>query len=118
MLQRKRGYQLLVANHPDEALRISEAHSGEIGLLIADQYFPGEMTGSEVGARMRQRYPDMPVLFVSGTPMEFWPEPDQAELRGLPEGSFHFMQKPFQAQTLLTEVDRLTKRRRALAASG
>ena len=61
---RELGHVVLEADAPGAALRLLDAHP-EVSLLITDVRLP-EMDGPALAARVRDRRPDLPVLFVSG----------------------------------------------------
>ncbi len=63
---RSQGYQVLTAQNSDEALRVSESHTGVIHLLIADQIMPPYMNGPELATCLRMLRPDLQVLYISG----------------------------------------------------
>ncbi|MFN8581281.1 MAG: ATP-binding protein, partial [Gemmatimonadaceae bacterium] len=60
-----RGYTVLTARTPAEALAIHADRSHEIGLLITDVVMP-QSSGIELAESIRQRSPGMRVLFMSG----------------------------------------------------
>ena len=64
MLERL-GYTVLTAGTPDEAMRLAEAHAGEIHLLLTDVVMP-EMNGRELAERLMVLKPDLKLLFMSG----------------------------------------------------
>lgn len=59
------GFQVLTADSGENGVSISDAHPDRIDLLISDLLMPG-MTGWEVARRLRQKRPDLRVLFISG----------------------------------------------------
>ena len=59
------GYNVLKAASGEEALRISRAHSGPIGLLLIDVVMPGQ-NGPEVAKLLREARPDAKLLYMSG----------------------------------------------------
>ncbi|HEX3765529.1 MAG TPA: response regulator [Kofleriaceae bacterium] len=58
------GYQVLVAGDGESALRLAEPLAG-IDLLLSDVVMPG-IDGPELACRLRARWHDLPVLFVTG----------------------------------------------------
>ena len=60
------GYMVLKALDSDQALRVSDAHTGSIQLLITDQVMPPFMSGTELAACLRLMRPDIKVLYISG----------------------------------------------------
>jgi len=58
------GYRPLAAGGGAEALALLGGE-GEVALVITDVMMP-EMTGTELAAKIRPLYPDLPILFVTG----------------------------------------------------
>jgi two-component system cell cycle sensor histidine kinase/response regulator CckA len=85
---RLRGYVVLEGNHGGHALEVALAHTGEIQLLVTDLVMP-ELGGIELSRRMRERIPELKVLFISGFAEQ------TAYLSGPMEQRTHFMAKPF-----------------------
>ncbi len=64
MLESK-GYTVLTASSPSEALRVVEVHGEKIDLLLTDVQMP-EMNGCEFSKLLQSRYPHLCSLFMSG----------------------------------------------------
>ncbi len=62
---RSQGYRVLWADSPAEADRLFPQHQHEVDLLLTDVVMPGE-SGPELYKRLKSRYPDLRVLFMSG----------------------------------------------------
>jgi len=92
-----RGYKVLAAAGPEDALRLTEGHGGPINLLVTDLMMPG-MTGHDLAGRLRAVRPEIKILFVSGYPGG--PGGEQTRLQ--PGESF--LQKPFTSQVFITKV--------------
>ncbi len=90
-------YSVLDALTPDRALELAEAHADQIDLLITDVVMPG-MNGHDLAERFQAQYPDLKVLFISGYTA------DAIALRGVLDGSVHFLQKPFSRIDLAASV--------------
>lgn len=60
-----KGYSVLKAGGPAEALRVESTELGEIDLLLCDVMMP-EMTGVELATRITQNRPGVRVAFMSG----------------------------------------------------
>ena len=59
-------YRVIEAGSGVEALRVWDEHDGEIDLLFTDMVMPEGLTGSDLAAQLKQRKPDLKVIFTSG----------------------------------------------------
>jgi two-component system, cell cycle sensor histidine kinase and response regulator CckA len=83
------GYRVLKANIASEADLIFERNAAEIDLVLSDVQMPG-LTGPELAGRLRQRSPDLPIVFMSGCTDDCAP-PD-------------VLQKPFKMKDLWSKI--------------
>jgi CheY-like chemotaxis protein len=100
----RQGYGVLQAGSPAEALLICEDLAAAPSAVISDLMVPG-MSGRELTERLRTKWPELPVLFISG----FTPDRELAERiasGSLPERT-RFLQKPFTSAQLGEEVKAL-----------
>ena len=86
------GYKVLTAVNGQKALNVLNQPGTKVDLVITDLVMPG-MGGRELMERIRQLYPDMPVMPTSGYVM---PE-DKKNSAG-------YLQKPFTSSELLLKV--------------
>jgi CheY-like chemotaxis protein len=91
------GYSVLEADRADSALDTAANHEGAIDLLLTDVIMPG-MRGPELAAWLRERRPEMRVLFMSGYTDE------ALAAQGAVERGVLFIQKPFTTADLLGKV--------------
>ena len=91
------GYIVLLAPDGLQALRMAEAQAGRVDLVLTDVMMPG-LSGPQLAARLHERYPDVPVLFMSG-----YPEDLLAEVPGL-HLETDFIAKPFAGAALAARV--------------
>ena len=82
------GYKVLAADSPSEALRLAEVHQGEIQLLLTDVVMP-EMNGRELAQKIKDRNPDLRVLYMSGYTA------NAIAHHGVLDEGVNFIQKPF-----------------------
>ena len=95
-----RGYRILHAAHPAEALEVFREVEGRIDLLVTDIVMPGG-TGVDLFRRLKELKPCLRVLFMSGYT-------DRAVLhREVLEPNMPFLQKPFRMHELAERVRRL-----------
>lgn len=91
------GYKVLSASRPQEALRLSAEHPGDIHLVISDVVLP-EATALDMVQQIQQHRPGIRCLFMSGYTADIMLQ------RGLHEPNATFLQKPFTAQILAAKV--------------
>jgi PAS domain S-box-containing protein len=96
-------YNVLSAQSPSEAIRIAQAHSGEISLLITDVVMP-EMNGREVADQLKILCPGIKCLFMSGYTANVIAH------RGVLDKGVQFIQKPFSTKGLAAKVRGVLKR--------
>ncbi len=90
---RSLGYDVVEAASGTEALAVERA---DIDLLVTDLVMPG-VSGRELADRLRQRRPDLRILFMSGYSADM--------LRSDPARTgAHFLQKPFSRESLAKAV--------------
>jgi signal transduction histidine kinase/CheY-like chemotaxis protein len=90
------GYRVFEAGTPEQAESVL-SEIGPVDVLIADVMLPGGR-GPELFERLRSRYPELRVVFMSGYFDEAFPEVTQVD------PAMRFLQKPFVAEALLTNV--------------
>jgi signal transduction histidine kinase len=95
MVLRSLGYKVLAAGGPLEALNMLAAYTGEVALMMSDVVMP-DMNGKELGAKIREIYPCIKQLFISGYTAEI------ISKRGILDDGVNFIQKPFS----MTELKR------------
>lgn len=96
------GYRTLEAAHGGEALTLVETGSDPIALVVTDVVMPG-MDGRELGRRLAQSRPTLPVLYMSAYDV------NDIFRRGSPRSSAPFLQKPFPRDGLINSVEQLLR---------
>jgi len=86
------GFAVTEADSGDHALQLL-ADDIEVDLLLADFAMPG-MNGGELARAVRTRYPELPVIFVTG----------YAELCELGLAGYSIIQKPFREEQLASKI--------------
>jgi CheY-like chemotaxis protein len=97
------GYETLEAGHGGQALELVEASPESLNLVITDVVMPG-MDGRELGRRLGQVHPALPVLYMSAYDV------NDIFRRGSPSTSAPFLKKPFTQEILLAKVEELLSR--------
>ncbi|WP_291684546.1 cell cycle histidine kinase CckA [Bradyrhizobium sp.] len=94
---RSRGYSVVEASNGIEALEVLEEKNGAVDLVVSDVVMP-EMDGPTLLKSMRERNPDLKIIFVSGYA-------EDAFEKSLPENQqFAFLPKPFTLSQLVAAV--------------
>jgi signal transduction histidine kinase/ActR/RegA family two-component response regulator len=96
------GCTVLTASDGSEALRRLEEHRGPLDVLCTDVVMPGAPV-RQVLARFSELHPGAPILIVSGYVA------DELALRGIAEGRYRQLPKPFTVNELLHTVGELTR---------
>ena len=94
---RQKGYTVLEARGGEQALQLLEDEAGGGELLISDVGMP-EMDGPELARRVRERDPEMKIVFISGYAEEAFRE------RLGEDESIHFLPTPFSLKQLAGKV--------------
>src|SRR5581483_9412663 len=92
-----RGYTVLAAATPEEALGLARAHAGPIHLLLTDVVMPG-LSGRALSEQFRAERPEARVLYMSGYTDEIIGH------HGLLEAGTALLQKPFTGNALALKV--------------
>lgn len=91
------GYQLLVAESGEAALKIVSSLTRPPDLLLTDVMMPG-LSGTEVGEKISKIYPDIKILFMSGYSANLISQ------QSVSKASVKYLQKPFTAIQLASKV--------------
>jgi len=91
------GFSVVVADGGAAALRLVDADRPKVDLLLTDVIMPG-LSGRDVARQMRERYPGLPVVYMSGYTDDVLA---QHELLG---GGGPVLEKPFSVEALLRAI--------------
>jgi len=94
---RNKGYSVVEASSGEAALKLLDEGADRIDVLISDVVMPG-MDGPSMVRRVRDKHPDMKVIFISGY------TEDSLRKRMDVVGDVHFLAKPFTLQQLAGKV--------------
>lgn len=92
------GYRVLDAAGGVEAIRLAEQAGSPVDLLLSDMLLP-ELSGFDLAVLLRDRYPGLQIIFMTG-----YVEGEIVE-RCLAELTAQFIDKPFQPAALLQAVN-------------
>ena len=94
---RNRGYRVLTASSPAEALHLCESAPDPIHLVVTDVVMPG-MNGRDLAARLVAMRPGLKTLYTSGYTA------DIVAHRGIVDEGIQYLPKPYTIQTLAAKV--------------
>lgn len=93
------GYRTSVAPHSESALHVLK--KDEPNLIILDIWLDNsDMDGMEILAHVKQNYPDIPVLMISGHGNV------EMAVKAMKLGAYEFIEKPFNSDHLLMLIQR------------
>ena len=92
----KLGYTVLFADNGQECISVFDDYVDRIDLIITDIVMPGQ-TGIEMARELRERKPDLKILFMSG-----YAGPEAGVLNDPPPEPF--LSKPFSVEELAEAV--------------
>jgi two-component system response regulator HydG len=96
ILLRREGFNVISALSGGEAI---DKLDGKLDVVLADIRMP-KVSGIDVLAEARTRYPDMPVVLMTAQASL------QSAIQAVNQGAFHYVQKPFTNNELLTILSR------------
>ena len=96
------GFSVLEASSGAEALKLMEERSEPVDLLVTDMVMPG-MSGPALVQHLRERTPDLRVLYVSGYSR------DAIDQKLVFSSGSAYLEKPFTADSLANTVGRLLR---------
>jgi len=91
-----RRLEIIEAEDAVSALRLVKQLNGRVDLIVSDIRMPGDMNGVDLAYSVRNAYPAIPIILISG----FSEEQCSGAL------DFCCVAKPFLPETLLQEVER------------
>ncbi len=91
------GHEVLQAATPKAALEICREQEGRIDLLLTDLIMP-QMSGPQLSAKIKQLFPDIKVLYMSGYTANI------IARHGILEEGVNFLQKPFTMKALSDKI--------------
>ncbi len=95
-----KAYRILEACDGLEALEVSHAYQGHIGLMLTDFMIP-RLDGASLMEEIRVTRPDIKVLFMSGTS----PHGEEGFEEAINLSGSAFLPKPFRLHSLLEKIE-------------
>jgi len=95
-------YTVLLATSAEEALQVADSYPGTIDLLLTDAIMPGK-SGVELAKTLLERWPKLPVIFMSGYTEE------DVHVAAL-NRPIELLQKPFTPRDLRQRIRRVLGR--------
>lgn len=106
---RLKGYNVMEVVTAAGAVEFARGQARGVDILVADVLLPLQ-SGVQAAIEIWQTWPEIAILFISGTPLEGWQSRDLQSLQVLPRRTWDFLQKPFRASTLEHCVRELLER--------
>jgi DNA-binding NtrC family response regulator len=100
---RAHGYRVLESEHGEDALEVAGVHAQPIDLVLTDVIMP-EMSGSALAKKLREWYPRLRVLFISGYTA------GEVTVRQIRDEQTMFVPKPFTMTQIVRAVRDLLDR--------
>ena len=91
------GFRVLQASDGAAAIALTDGRRGQPDLVLTDLMMPG-MGGAELARRLRERWPALPILFMSGYSIDHLRQEDAGDFEGV------LIQKPFTPDSLVRSV--------------
>ena len=92
----QRQFHILEADSAARALKIIQTQGGRLDLIVSDIRMPGDMSGLDLAHSVRNAFPAIPVILISGYCDTY---PDN-------KAGFEFIPKPFAPEAILNATDR------------
>jgi DNA-binding response OmpR family regulator len=102
-------YSVLEASSGLQAIEISRK-CGPLSLFVTDVQLP-DGSGIDFALKLVALYPDLPVLVISGNPMDWWATKDISNFSRFSPNKVDFLEKPFSISELQMRVRNLIGRR-------
>lgn len=93
-----RGYRVIEAADAEDAIRLADAESGPVDILVTDVMMPG-LSGAGLSVRLRERWPGLRILFISGF--------GAVVVSDAPRDRAAYLQKPFSFDSFIAKIEEL-----------
>jgi CheY-like chemotaxis protein len=102
-LLQSHGYRTLQASNAEETLGLAYDELRQVELFVVDVCLAAD-SGIQVAVALRADFPDLPILLVSGYPINSWSVRDSILFKKLGGDSVRILQKPFTPQLLMATI--------------
>ncbi len=97
---REAGHDVITAPHAPAAISLMAKHPGRFTCLVTDIHMPGDITGLELTDRVREQYPEMPIVVATS-------EPAVAPAEWRERQRVAVLQKPYTPKLLVGTIETL-----------
>jgi DNA-binding response OmpR family regulator len=101
-------YSVLEASNGFQAIEVRRK-CGPLSLFVTDVQLT-DGSGIDVALKLIVSYPELPVLVISGNPMDWWASKDVSNFSRFPPNKVDFLEKPFSVSELTMRVRNLIGR--------
>jgi DNA-binding NtrC family response regulator len=99
----------LEAGTATDALRLVQANSEVLDIIVTDISMPGDMSGLDFAMAVKKEFSTIPIIIMSGYPFL---DEDQDLIRG-----FELIEKPFKSEGFLLAVRKMVSARKPTVSS-
>lgn len=104
---KRESFQVLEAETAPQAYRLIQQLNGGLDLILTDWSMPGDMDGLDLAHAIRNSFPAIPVILMSGYQLD----------STKPIGEFTFIEKPFKPEVILNAIEKAIPVKRLSADS-
>ena len=98
------GYNVYLESNAEQGLAFLQNNAGKIAILITDIIMSGNMDGLDLAKKIKENYPQLAILLISGYPDKI------TNKENLEEHKLLLLPKPFTRVQLVEAIDTVTKR--------
>jgi DNA-binding response OmpR family regulator len=105
-LLQRHGYRTLQTSDASETLGLSYDSLCTVNLFLVDVCLE-KGSGIQVAVELRREFPNLPILLVSGYPINSWSARDSMLFQMLAGDSVRILQKPFTPRSLMATINEM-----------
>ena len=102
-LLQRHGYRTIQTSKAEETMDLANDELRQVDLFVVDVCLAAG-SGIEVAVALRADFPTLPILLISGYPINGWSARDSILFKQLPAGFVRILQKPFTPQALVAII--------------